>query len=171
MRSKSGSPTRGEVSERVSHSSNEMRERTDEATVFANDLDVVRHTLDALEQGGTQEGVDDVFHGIEDARHTTIEGFEDKSRQLDVSQESAENFKTELLDRSTRSGSDRTKISDAQHKVETSSARMSLDLAAQASQQDIQFLNDRIHSLGDTLVEIQRAQTQLHSRVHGTGRH
>lgn len=169
MRSKPSSPKRSEVSEHVENSNRDMREKTEEAAVFANDLDVVRHTLDGLERSGTQEGVDDVLNGIEVAHDITVDGFDAKSEQLERVQDGAETYKTDLADRSGRSESDKTKISDAITKVDTQQTRTAMDRAAHGVQKDIQFLSIRIHEIGEGLAKSEQDQAHLRSRVHGSG--
>lgn len=167
MRSRTDSPTRGDVARTVEGHKQDMREKSREAEVVVNDLDVVRHTMDQLERGGTQEGSDEIERAIGEAKDVTVREYETKDQQLDSVQQKAEGDERQLTVRSDASESDKKKVSDASRTVDTKGTFRELDKAAEVVQRDVDFLREKIKAAGQNRAESDRGQEALRRRVYG----
>ena len=160
-------PSRGEVSERIDKSRDDMREQEEHLETTADDVETIRGTLEELELGGTAEGSDEVEASIEHADDVTVDVFDDHAGELDEVQGESQEHESELQERADVTESDLGKISDASARIETDEAVGELVKAKEGAVKDVEFLaesGDRAREAGE---ESERIQQELESRVHG----
>jgi hypothetical protein len=157
-------PTRHEVSEKIETGKREMEEKETDLEKVASDVEIVRHTLEQLDFGGTAEGSEELESSIESAEDVTIEVFDGKDEGLEQIQNETQKFEEELEGRRESSESDRRKISDA--KVETNETATELAKADEVVSREIDFLVDQYRRADGAREKSNSIQERLQARVH-----
>ena len=156
-------PSRGEVSERIDKSRDDMREQEERLETTADDIETIRQTLEELDLGGTAEGSNEVEASIECADDVTV--FDDHSEKLDDVQSESEEHESELQERADVSESDLGRISDASARIETDGAVSELVKAKEGALKDVEFLTDEGNRTREACDESKRIQDEMENRV------
>ena len=158
-------PSRGEVSERIDKSRDDMREQEERLETTADDIETIRQTFEELDLGGTAEGSNEVEASIERADDVTVDVFDDHSEKLDDVQSESEEHESELQERADVSESDLGRISDASALIETDGAVSELVKAKEGALKDVEFLTDEGNRTREACDESKRIQDEMENRV------
>lgn len=167
MRNKSDTPTRGEVSERVEKSKEQMDEKVNDLDLIATDAETVRGTLESLDLNGTSEGSDAVESVIEEAENVTVEKFDEEDEALQEVQSDMEDFEGELQERTDSSESDSEQVSEAIGQITTEETKGELEQAKSEIDDDIEFLKEQNETAREAREENTQLQQEHRSRVQG----
>jgi len=167
MRNKSDTPTRGEVSERVEKSKEQMDEKVNDLDLIATDAETVRGTLESLDLNGTSEGSDAVESAIEEAENVTVEKFDEEDEALQEVQSDMEDFEGELQERTDSSESDSEQVSEAIGQITTEETKGELEQAKSEIDDDIEFLKEQNETAREAREENTQLQQEHRSRVQG----
>lgn len=162
-------PTRGEVTEKVDHSADDMQEKAEEMDKVVEDIETVRQTLEELDLGGTSDGADEVGQSIEAAEDVTVDVFDREDEEVEQLQQDSSEYEGDLHERSDSVESDLGKISDASGRIETQETTNELVNAKEAAIHDIEFLSEQAQRADEAREESERVQQDHQSRTH-TGR-
>ena len=167
MRNKSDTPTRGEVSERVEKSKEQMDEKVNDLDLIATDAETVRGTVESLDLNGTSEGSDAVESAIEEAENVTVEKFDEEDEALQEVQSDMEDFEGELQERTDSSESDSEQVSEAIGQITTEETKGELEQAKSEIDDDIEFLKEQNETAREAREENTQLQQEHRSRVQG----
>jgi len=158
--------SRGEISEQSDTSRRDMREQEEQMDVTASDVETIRSTLEALERGGTTEGVDGVESAVEDAEDVTVDVFEEQDEALEQLQDGAEQHEEGLEEMAEATERDLGRLSDGSARIETGVAVNEFVKAKDAELDDVEFLRGEEEKVKEGREESDRIQDEYKRRVH-----
>ena len=160
-------PTRSEISQTLEDTDIDMRERAEDLGERADDVGIIRETMEELDGGGTSEGTDDVEQNIVAAEGAAVEAFEQADEELETVHEKSREFARELEDRRDSAEGDRQRISDAGGRVRTPEALDRIAAAREAAEKDVEFLGEHLDRAQQSHEESERTQSEYQDRVRG----
>lgn len=170
MASKTGKPTRSEITEHVENDSEKMHEKIEELETATEDSETVQNTLDSLDLEGTSDGAAEVQAAVERAQDVATEIFEREDTELEAIEDEAEQYEGDIRELSEASQSDVEKVSDAIGKIDRQETSQELEHAREAVESDIEFLQEQTEQAQNAREETSRLQQDYRSRVQGGGR-
>ena len=165
MARRSDAPSRGEITERIDKTREDLQEAEQEMDTTVCDIETIRGTLEGLEGGGTAEGGDEVESLIESAESETVDVFDEQDGDLEQLQQDGEEYQGELQEHSEVAESDLGKLSDASAQIETAVALDEFRGAKESSMRDIDFLEEQRTRSQDATEESDRVQQEYQQRV------
>ena len=131
-------PTRGEVTEKVDHSADDMQEKAEEMDKVVEDIETVRQTLEELDLGGTSDGADEVGQSIEAAEDVTVDVFDREDEEVEQLQQDSSEYEGDLHERSDSVESD---LGKALRKAHRDRWRKALGANVSRATTDVRYFN------------------------------
>ena len=166
MKARNEIGSRGEVTDTVDRSQGDMREKEGGLEKIADDVEVVRQTLENLDFGGTAEGTEAVEEAVRGAEDVTEETFDREDQELDEVQGRDEEYQGELQEHSEASDADLDKLSEASGQIDTRETVNESVKAKEAALRDVEFLAEQIRRAQEARDESERTQSDYENRVH-----
>jgi hypothetical protein len=163
-------PSRGEVTEKIDKSKDDMTDKTGQMDTISTDNVTVTETLDGLDLSGTAEGSEAVEASIEQAQDVTVEKYDEQEKALQEDLDESLEHETDLQERSDATESDLDKVSDAVGNITTEETKSELEQAKSEIQGDIDFLTEHDETAREAREENEQLQQEYRSRMQSSGR-
>lgn len=169
MARRSDTPTKTEITEKISKHETDMDEQAEEMDKTVGDFETVQSTLEGLELSGTSEAAESIEQSIDAAGDVSVGEFEQESRELEQIQDETRETESELDERGESTSDDAEKMSDAAGRIDSESVTDELVRARDAALQDVEFLNEHSKRAEEASEQSQRIHDEYASRI-ATGR-
>ncbi len=160
--------SRAEIQETSDKHKRDMDEKAEAMDKTADDAETVRDTGDALIQGGTAEGAEEVEAAVDRAGEVTVEIFDGQDRELEGVQEESDTNRSDLDDRGKSAETDITRIESAAADTHTRETADELSRAKELAEEDRDYLKDMEEQDQQALEESERLQKVYEDRVRAT---
>lgn len=149
----------------------DLKELTDEQEeamgIAADDHDIARDTLDSLERGFTQEGIEEVTREIEAAGEAAGEDFWEHDHELEDLYADGEEWSAELDEREVSGESDQDTVERAEDTIVLESVKSEMLSALEGIREEIELIREELERHNEYQSESKENRADLSGRIDG----
>ena len=142
-RPKGQSPSRSELSERVSRKRQDYEQSNESLTREADDVDTARQTREGVELAGVVESDAAIEQALDSAQQAATSDFEQEGRQLEQKHTEGQELENDMNERAKMTAADTEKLREGQAKLHADTLRQRLLEAQAAASAVLEFLDQQ----------------------------